>query len=190
MRHSCSEHKLLRSRCLCLPFYSSSSQGDPENMALKLLHHTNSPRLARDALVLGPSGARSGDPISTISVNNASQTAPQPSVPQQSTTSETPWLVSRSGLFQEQGFSVEVAERIASTERSSTRTVYKLKWALFDMLCREISVDFSPPSVKQVLDIFMNLFQDINRHTSTIIIGLPFLTHYTGDCSCFDYHCG
>ena len=34
--------------------------------------------------------------------------------------------------IQEQGFSVELAERIAAPQRSSTRTIYKLKWALFE----------------------------------------------------------
>ena len=34
--------------------------------------------------------------------------------------------------------------------------------------CRENSVDFSTPSVKQVSDIFMYLYQDLNRHPSTI----------------------
>ena len=36
-----------------------------------------------------------------------------------------PRLVSRSGQLQEQGFSVEVAERIAAPQRSSIRTIYK-----------------------------------------------------------------
>ena len=76
--------------------------------------HRNSPRLARDALVLGPSSALNRDPTTTSSVNNSSQTVPQLCVPQQSTTSQPPRLVSRSGQLQEQGFSVEVAERIAA----------------------------------------------------------------------------
>ena len=71
-----------------------------------------------------------------------------------STASQPPRLVSRSGQLQEQGFSVEAAERIASPQRSSTRTIYKSKWALFEKWCRENSVDFSTPSVKQVSDFF------------------------------------
>ena len=55
MGDRCSEYKLVRSCCLCLPSYSSSSQDDPDNTTMKLPHHTNSLRLARDALVLGPS---------------------------------------------------------------------------------------------------------------------------------------
>ena len=78
---------------------------------------------------LGPSAALNRDPTPVTSVNNTSQTVPQPSVSQQSTTSQPPRLVSRSGQLQEQWFSVEVAERIAAPQRSSTRTIYKSKWA-------------------------------------------------------------
>ena len=53
-------------------------------------------------------------------------------------------------------------------QRSSTRTIYKSKWALFEKWCRENSVDFSTPFVKQVSDIFMYLYQDLNRRPSTI----------------------
>ena len=67
--HRCSEHKLDRSHCLCLPSDGSPSQGDPKN-------HRNSPRLARDALVLRPSAALNRYPTATSSVNNSSQTVP------------------------------------------------------------------------------------------------------------------
>ena len=135
---------------------------------MPLPDHRNSPRLARDALVLGPSAALNRDPTTTPSVNDPTQTIPQVCVPQQPTTAEPPHLVSRSGQLQEQGFSVEVAERIAAPQRSSTRTIYKSKWALFEKWCRENSVDFSTPSVKQISDFFMYLYQDLNRRPSTI----------------------
>ena len=104
-----SEHKLDGSHCLCLPSDDSPSQDDPKNQAMPLPNHSNSPRLARDALVLGPSAALDRDPTITPSVNS-SQTVPQVCVPQQPATSQPPRLVSRSGQLQEQGFSVEVAE--------------------------------------------------------------------------------
>ena len=166
--HRCSEHKLDESHCLCLPSYGSPSQGDPKDQAMPLPDHRNSPRLARDALVLGPSAALNRDPTTTPSVNDPTQTVPQVCVPQQPTTAQPPHLVSRSGQLQEQGFSVEVAERIAAPQRSSTRTIYKSKWALFEKWCRENLVDFSTPSVKQISDFFMYLYQDLNRHASTI----------------------
>ena len=40
--------------------------------------------------------------------------------------------------------------------------------ALFEKWCRENSVDFSSPSVKQISDFFMYLYQDLNRRPSTI----------------------
>ena len=117
---------------------------------------------------MGPSAALNRDPTSTTSVKNSSQTVPQLCVSQQSTTSQPPCLVSRSGQLQEQGFSVEVAERIASPQRSSTSTIYKSKWALFEKWCRENLMDFSTPSIKQVSDFFMYLYQDLNRRPLTI----------------------
>ena len=166
--HRCSEHKLDGSHGLCLPSDGSPSQSDPKDQAIPLPDLRNSPRLASNALVLGPSAALNRDPTTTPSVNDPTQTVPQVCVPQQPATAQPPRLVSRSGQLQEQGFSVEVAERIAAPQRSSTRTIYKSKWALFEKWCRENSVDFSTPSVKQISDFFMYLYQDLNRRPSTI----------------------
>ena len=135
---------------------------------MQLPDHCNSPRLARDALVLGPSAALNKDPTSATSVNNPPQTVPQLCVSQQSTTSQPPRLVSRSGQLQELKASLWRWQKLAAPERSSTRTIYKSKWALFEKWCRENSVDFSTPSVKQVSDFFMYLYQDLNRRPSTI----------------------
>ena len=80
--HRCSEHKLVGCHCLRLPPHRSPSQGDPKSQAIQLPDHRNSPRLARDALVLGPSAALNRDPTSISSVKNSSQTVPQLCVPQ------------------------------------------------------------------------------------------------------------
>ena len=74
--HRCSEYKLVGPHCLGLLSDGSPSQGDPKNQAMQLPDHCNSPRLARDALVLGPSAALNRDPTSATSVNNSSQTVP------------------------------------------------------------------------------------------------------------------
>ena len=166
--HRCSEHKLVRSHCLCLPSHGSPSQGDPKNQAIQFPHHCSCSSLARDALVLGPSAALSRDPTPVTSVNNTSQTVPQPCVSQQSPKSQPLCLVSRSGQLQEQGFSVEVAERIAapqghqqgpSTSQSGPylrNGAEKIQWISSLSLCKKIS------------DIFIYLYQDLNRHPSTI----------------------
>ena len=53
---------------------------------------------------------------------------------------------------------MEVAERISAPQWSSTRTIYKSKWALFEKWCRENLVDFSTPSVQKISDFFMYLY--------------------------------
>ena len=98
--HICSKHKLARSHSLCLPSNGSPSHADPKDRTVQLPDHCNSPRLARDALVLEPSAALNRDPTSTTSVNNSSQTVPQLFISQQST-SQPPRLMSRSGHQQE-----------------------------------------------------------------------------------------
>ena len=141
--HRCSEHKLVGSHYLCLPSHGSPSQGDPKNQAMQLPLYCNSSRLARDALVLGPSAALNRCSTPITSVNNTSQIVPQLCVSRQSTTSQPPRLVSRSGQLQEQG-------------------------SLFEKWCRVNSVVFSTPSVKQFSDFFMYLYQDLNRCPWTI----------------------
>ena len=70
--HRCSGYKLDGSHCVCLPSDGSPSQGDPKNQAIQLPDHSNSPRLARDALLLGPSAALDRDPTTTPSVKQIS----------------------------------------------------------------------------------------------------------------------
>ena len=98
---------------------------------MQLPHHCYSSRLSQRCPGLEPSSALNRDATPVTSVNNSSQTVPQLCVSQQSSISQPPHLVPRGGQLQDQGFSVEVAERNAAPQRSSTRTIYKSKWALF-----------------------------------------------------------
>ena len=113
--HRCSNHKLVGSHCLCLPADGSPSEGDP-NQAIQLPNHCNSPRLARDVQQRSHFSYQCQQLFSN---------SPTIMFSPQSTTSQPPCLVSRSGQLKEQGFSVEVAGRIAAPQRSSTRTIYK-----------------------------------------------------------------
>ena len=64
----CSEHTLVGSHCLCIPYHGCPSQGDQDNTAVQVPHHFNSSRLTRDALVLGARAAVSGNPTSKVKV--------------------------------------------------------------------------------------------------------------------------
>ena len=99
----------------------------------------------------------------TALLHRVSQSSPQPSGSQHPNLHA--WCL-RCGQLSEQAFSVEVAEKISAPQKSSTRTVYKSKCALFEKWCRENLVDFSTLTVKQISDFFMYL--DLNIQLSTI----------------------
>ena len=61
-----------------------------------------------------------------------------------------------------------MAARIEAPQRVSTRAVYEAKWAVFVRWCKASQVDFRPPSVKQIADFLLHLFQEKNLQPSTI----------------------
>ena len=94
---------------------------------------------------------------------NTEQLLPcQPNIP------EPPRLVSRSSALQENGFTAEVAERIAAPPRLSTRSIYASKWTVFQRWCTEKQVDFRNPSIGDICNFFWYLFNDLSRYPSTI----------------------
>ena len=78
---------------------------------------------------------------------------------------------------------MEVAERIAAPQRSSARTIYKSKWALFERWCRENLVDFSTPSVKQISDFFMYRPSTIDGYRTAIVDTLGPTGHHISQSS-------
>ena len=61
-----------------------------------------------------------------------------------------------------------MASRIEAPHRSSTRTVYEAKWSVFVRWCEASQVDFRSPSVKQIADFLLHLFQEKNLQPSAI----------------------
>ena len=121
--HRCSEHKLDGSHCLFLPCDGSPSQGDPKIRQYHCL-----------IIVIAPGWP--GMPWFWDLVQLSTE------IPLQLPVSTTLLKQSHNHLnlhawclgvdsSKKQGFSVEVAERIAAPQRSSTRTIYKSKWTLF-----------------------------------------------------------
>ena len=147
--------------CVCLPSSlppkssgvqahgSRLSQDDPDR-----------PRMAKHALVLGSGQYVESDslqsPIEEGSVNSTVQRSP----PQEPESPKSACLAPRASTIQKQGFSDEVAVRIEAPQRSSTRAVYKSKWTIFVKWCSSNEVDFRSPSLKQVADFLLYLFQE------------------------------
>ena len=77
-------------------------------------------------------------------------------------------MAPRAEAIKEQGFSSPVALQIEAPQRHSTRTVYEAKWAVFVRWCEKSQVDFKSPSIKQIADFLLHLFQEKNLQPSTI----------------------
>ena len=89
----------------------------------------------------------------------STQGSPQP---------ESTCLAPRASAIQQAGFSDEVATRIEAPQRRSTRAVYESKWTVFVRWCEKNKVDFRSPSIKQIADFLLYLFQEKLLQPSTI----------------------
>ena len=124
--------------------------------------------LAQHALVLGPDQSiKSNSLQSSLREGSVDSTIQRPS-PQELESSESACLAPRASSIRRQGFSEEVAARIEAPQRSSTRAVYKSKWAIFVKWCESSQVDFRAPSLKQVADFLLYLFKERQLQPSTI----------------------
>ena len=124
--------------------------------------------LAQHVLVLGPDQSiKSNSLQSSLREEPVDSTVQRPS-PQELESSESACLAPRALSIRRQGFSEEVAARIEAPQRSSTRAVYKSKWAIFVKWCESSQVDFRAPSLKQVADFLLYLFKERQLQPSTI----------------------
>ena len=127
----------------------------------------NSSGLAQHAVVLGPGGTVVSDSSLPTHPSRPSNTTIQQGASQESDQSKPTRLAPRAEAIKEQGFSSPVVSRIEAPQRSSTRTVYEAK-SVFVRWCESSQVDFRSPSVKQIADFLLHLFQEKNLQPSTI----------------------
>ena len=128
----------------------------------------DSPGLAQHAMVLGRGGTVFPDPSLPTQSSGLSDSAVQQGSSQERNQPKPSRMAPRAEAIKEQGFSSPVASRIEAPQRSSMRTVYEAKWSVFVRWCETSQVDFRSPSVKQIEDFLLHLFQEKNPQPSTI----------------------
>ena len=124
--------------------------------------------LAQHAMVLGSGGSVIPDPPLPTHASLSGDPGLQQSSSQGSNQPQPSRLAPRAKAIKEQGFSSPVALRIEAPQGCSTRTVYEAKWSVFVRWCETSQLDFRSPSIKQVADFFLHLFQENNLQPSTI----------------------
>ena len=154
---------------VCLSPSVVTGQGGQQTIGPSLQESDpNSPGLAQHAMVLGSGGTVVPDSSLPPHSSRPSDTAIQQGASQGSDQSKPSCLAPRAEAIKEQGFSSPVASRIEAPQRSSTRTVYEAKWSIFVRWCEASQVDFRSPSIKQIADFLLHLFQEKNLQPSTI----------------------
>ena len=125
-------------------------------------------RVAQHALVLGSGQSVESDSFQSSLGEGPVNPTIQRSPPQEPGSSKSACLAPRASSIHKQGFSDEVAARIEAPQSSSTRAVYKSKWAIFVKWCESNEVDFRSPSLKQVADFLLYLFKERHLQPSTL----------------------
>ena len=165
----CSQSFMEKSGCVCLP---SSLPSQPSRVKARgsglSQDDPGSPGVAQHALVLGSGQSVKLDSSQSSLGEGTIDPAIQRSPPQELESSKSACLGPRASSIQRQGFSDEVGARIEAPQRSSTRAVYKSKWAIFVKWCESNQVDFRSPSLKQVADFLLYLFKERHLQRSTI----------------------
>ena len=154
---------------LCVSTDGPSSSGGNETLGPRIpSSHSDSTRLAQHALVLGPGQhVSSNSPPAPSGVEFDNSTVQSVSSPGPSQ-SEPSCLAPRASAIQQAGFSAEVATRIEAPQRRSTRAIYESKWSVFVRWCEKNKVDFRTPSIEQIADFLLSLFQEKHLQPSTI----------------------
>ena len=169
LESGCSKRSLARSGCLCFSPGGSPREGGLQADGSRITQsHSHCSRVAQHAMVLG-----SGQHVSTDSPKSAESREPIDSTLQSVSSqgpsqSESACMAPRAFAIQQAGFSEEVATRIEAPQRRLTRAIYESKWSVFVRWCEEHQVDFRSPSIKQISDFLLYLFQEKHLQPSTI----------------------
>ena len=150
-----------KSDCVHFPPISATHESGLKTDVTKLQAHSHL------SVVLGPVGTITR-PSSTDSTSRLSAISTEQPIPQQPRIPESPRLVFRSTSLQNQSFSAEVEDRIAASQRLSTRAIYASKWAVFQHWCIDTQVDFRCLSIGEICNFLWFLFNTKNICPSTI----------------------
>ena len=154
---------------VCLSPSGFTGQGSQQAVRRSLQKSDlDSSGLAQHAMVLGPGRSVVPGPSLPTQSSGLGDSALQQGSSQESNQPKPSRMAPRAEAIKEQGFSSPVASRIEAPQRSSTRTVYEAKWSVFVRWCETSQVDFRSPSVKQIADFLLHLFQEKNLQPSTI----------------------
>ena len=168
LESGCPQHTLAGPRRVCLLSNRHHPSTGPKNVDLSVPNDSDSSRVARDGLVLGPLRALNQATPQTTPVEVPVETTSQQVPPQEPGISQSTCLESRFQRGQPSGLSSTVENRVRAPQRQSSRAVYSARWTLFRTWCEQNQVDVSSPSIPRIADFLLHLFEEKGLQPSTI----------------------
>ena len=146
----CSQHELLGSRIICLPSNCSHAQGDSKDTTVQLCNNTDSPRMARNALVLGSSSTLNRNSTTINSVSNTIQAVLRNQVKSKVVHSNPQYI----SLY-------AWCRRVSNSKNKVSLLKWQREFVPLKRHQQEPSISqsrpFLKPTIKQVSDFFMHL---------------------------------
>ena len=164
----CSEHLVERSVCLCLSPNGNSDQSTEQDTEHRVRNHPGSPSLGEATMVLDASKPAHRRSIETSSLEKNVKAAQIGRLPSVSSGLQPSCLEVIRECKQNEGFSREVATRMAESQKSSTLLVYQGKWDKFREWCSDKGIDPFMVSVPLVADFLCYLHKEKSLALSTI----------------------
>ncbi len=145
-----------RIRVSPVPIAISGNSQDQQRIESGL---TDCPTLARPTVVQSPVVSSGGSThLSSIEERHSVPTSVS-AVPRQPRDAPTARILTMQRCMQEKGFSEPVAQRVCSSKRPSTNSVYGYRWKVWVDWCVGRQVDSFSPSVNSVAEFLIFLFE-------------------------------
>ena len=164
----CSNCVLGPSGGLCLLSSGNSPPVGTKNAHSSLQDDCHSSRMARNVMVLGPSGPINQAPFEAANLELSIESTTQQSVTQQPGVSKSPCVVTGLHDGEPSRLSTEVEVRVKAPQRASSRKVYTARWSIFRDWCIQNKVEVTSPPVSKIADFLLHLFRDKDFKPATI----------------------
>ena len=151
-----------------IPTDQNDSSGVTQNPVIPVPDNPGSPTVAPDVMVSGPLDPTVRLPEEPPQVPDPADSSPSTISSLQPRRPSTSRLAIIRRRIRERQFSAKVASLIAESRRPSTRKVYQAKWKVFCDWCSTRQIDPVNPSVTDVANFFVFLFETKNCAISTI----------------------
>ena len=155
------------SGCLRVSSDASFDTGLSKSSKRAMQTPVDSSSVASSSLVLGASSLVSGQTVKAASVQNSPSPTSRGFRPKHGN-EKFARVVDKYRALRRRGFSKRVVERVCAPQRSSTRAVYRSKHNMFKYWCSDHGVDAVKPSLAQLSNFFMFLFDEKKLAPGTI----------------------